>query len=41
MKKEKADLQLLVRKLGGQIIVFDVFSSTYSTKTIEKIKIPV
>jgi len=39
--EERADLQLLVRKLGGQIIVFDAFSTTHSTKIIEKMKISV
>lgn len=37
--EERADLQTLVRKMGGQIIIFDAFSATHSTKVIEKIKI--
>ena len=37
--EERADLQTLVRKMGGQIIIFDAFSTTHSTKVIEKIKI--
>ncbi len=39
--EERADLQQLVRKLGGQIIIFDAFSTTHSTKLIEKMKIRV
>ena len=37
----RAELQQLVRKLGGQIIIFDAFCTTNSTKIIEKIKISV
>ena len=39
--EECVDQQQLVREQGGQIIIFDAFSTTHSTTIIENIKISV